>query len=134
MTTWRPNCRQPETVRPRWTGPQHGACWARRQLRCPLGAPAVQLDHRRPIGLGRRDDERRAGIIDEDAVGFVYKSKIVAALNLGFIRRPGVGGVETQPVAQKIEAQLFRRAVRDVAPILDAPVVGGLRGLNAADG
>jgi hypothetical protein len=64
--------------------------------------------------LGRaRDDERRARLVDEDAVDFVDDGEVVAPLDV-------VREVELHVVAQVVEAELV------VGPVGDVAGVGGL--------
>ncbi len=85
------------------------------------GEAVVQLGG---VGHAARDDEWRAGLVDEDRVDLVDDAVVVAALGL----------VEELPghvVAEVVEAHLVVRAVRDVAPVL-LPLLGR-RGLVAGD-
>ncbi len=77
------------------------------------------------------DDERRARLIDEDAIGLVHKGEVVRPLGgviqrglgaAGHPRRPerrfrpfGAGNLEA--VAQEVEPELAGRAVGDVAAV-----------------
>ena len=65
---------------------------------------------RRRVGRAG-DDERRAGLVDEDRVDLVDDGEVVAALH-ELVRRPG------HVVAQVVEAELVVRAVRDVLVVL----------------
>ncbi len=85
-----------------------------------LGVPAGAL-------LGRaRDDQRRAGLVDEDRVDLVDDRVDVPALHaLGL--RPG------HVVAQVVEAELVVRAVGDVGGVGRAALVGGHLRVDRAD-
>ena len=61
---------------------------------------------------GPRDDERRPGLVDQDAVHFVDDRVVVPALDV-------VGEIELHVVAQVVEAELVVGAVGDVAPVGD---------------
>ncbi len=79
-----------------------------------LREPAVR------IARGRaRDDERRAGLVDEDGVDLVHHGEEVAALD-------HVGRLPRHVVAQVVEAELVVRAVRDVGGVLLAALLRGL--------
>ena len=63
-------------------------------------------------GVGRAaDDQRRAGLVDEDRVDLVDDGEVVAALD-ELLHRPG------HVVAQVVEAELVVRAVGDVLGVL----------------
>ncbi len=100
-------------------------------------APLVTF-HRQAFLLGRQgtDDQRRAGLVDQNAVGLVDQGEVGIALDRVFI---GHGGAlaqhaaqqialpfadppQQQPVTEKIEAELLRRAVSDVAGVGLAPL------------
>ena len=85
-----------------------------------LDEPAVRLSRRRP-----RDDERRAGLVDEDRVDLVDDGEEVAALH-EVLLLPG------HVVAQVVEAELVVRAVGDVGLVLLAAHLGGLPGDDRA--
>ena len=87
------------------------------ELAVPLGA-----------GLGRAaDDQRGAGLVDEDRVDLVDDREVVAALH-------EVGLAPGHVVAQVVEAELVVRAVGDVAQVLLAAERGRLAGDDRADG
>jgi hypothetical protein len=71
------------------------------------------------------DDERRAGLVDEDRVDLVDDGEVVAALDQ-LLRAPG------HVVAQVVEAELVVRAVGDVLGVLDPPLRGCHRREDAA--
>jgi hypothetical protein len=74
-----------------------------------------------------RDDERRAGLVDEHRVHLVHDRVVEPALH-------AVLGPHRHVVAQVVEAELVVRAVGDVAGVLLAPL-GGLHVLlDAAHG
>ena len=79
-----------------------------------LDEPAVRLSRRRT-----GDDERRAGLVDEDRVDLVDDGEEVAALH-EVLLLPG------HVVAQVVEAELVVRAVGDVGLVLLAADVRGL--------
>ena len=79
-------------------------------------------------GGGTADDERRAGLVDEDRVHFIDDGEVVPALDLLL----AAGGHAV--VAKVIEAELAVRAVGDVALVLLASVLRHLVVLNDADG
>ena len=86
------------------------------ELAVPLGA-----------GLGRAaDDQRGAGLVDEDRVDLVDDREVVPALHQ-------VGLAPGHVVAQVVEAELVVRAVGDVAGVLLAPVRRLLAGQDDAD-
>ena len=101
------------------------------------GAPLVALD-RQPLLLGRQraDDQRRAGLVDQDAVGLVDQGEVGVALHRLFVGRrrpfaqhaaqqvglPFADPPQQQPVAEEIEAELLGRAVGDVAGVGLAPL------------
>ena len=60
------------------------------------------------------DDQRRAGLVDEDVVDLVDDRVEVAALD-------AVGEVDDEVVAQEVEAELVVRAVGDVRGVRLAP-------------
>ncbi|CAB4834102.1 unannotated protein [freshwater metagenome] len=64
------------------------------------------------IGHAAADDQRGAGLVDEDAVHFVDDREVVAALHL-------VVQCAGHVVAQVIEAELVVRAVGDVGAVVD---------------
>ena len=70
--------------------------------------PVVELGR---VGHAAADDERRAGLVDEDRVDLVDDREVVAALHL-------VGERRRHVVAQVVEAELVVRAVRDVGRVL----------------
>ena len=96
----------------------------------------VALEHRRhprellvPARalLGRPgDDQRRAGLVDQDRVGLVDDGEVVAALH-------EVGLLPRHVVAQVVEAELVVRAVGDVGGVLLAPHRGRHLGEDHAD-
>src|SRR5260370_38290801 len=81
------------------------------------------------LGVAARagaDDQRRAGIVDENVVGFIDQAVMMAALNLGIERLEGLSGVDPgrpkrgilpaaalgfQAVAQEVEAELRGGAI-----------------------
>src|SRR4051794_36587485 len=73
-----------------------------------------------------RDDERRAGLVDEDVVDLVDDPERVAALDLLLDRRRHV-------VAQVVEAELRVRPVRDVGGVGDVLVLVALHVLQDSD-
>ena len=85
-----------------------------------LGEPAVRL-----AGGRAGDDERGAGLVDEDRVDLVDDGVVVAALH-------HVGGLPGHVVAQVVEAELVVRAVGDVGGVLLAALGGGLAGDDAS--
>ena len=88
-----------------------------RELRVPAGAL-----------LGRTgDDQRRAGLVDEDRVDLVDDREVVAALHQ-VVDLPG------HVVAQVVEAELVVRAVGDVGGVRLAPLGGRHLGQDHADG
>ena len=73
-----------------------------------------------PVGraVGRAgDDQRRAGLVDQDGVDLVDDGEVVAALHQVVERVRHV-------VAQVVEAELVVGAVGDVGGVGDAPLVG----------
>ncbi len=74
---------------------------------------------------GAGDDERGAGLVDEDRVDLVDDGEVVAALD-------EVVGRPRHVVAQVVEAELVVRAVRDVLRVLLAALCGRLPGQDAA--
>ena len=68
------------------------------------------------------DDQRRAGLVDQDRVDLVDDREVVAALD-HLLLRPG------HVVAQVVEAELVVGAVGDVGGVLDA-ALGGRHGLQ----
>ncbi len=87
-----------------------------------LRVPAVDV-----TGGGSGDDQRRAGLVDEDGVDLVDDDVVVAALD--HVLHP-LGHV----VAQVVEAELVVRAVGDVGLVLAAAFRGLLPGEHAPDG
>jgi hypothetical protein len=85
-----------------------------------LGEPTVRLARRGP-----RDDERGAGLVDEDRVDLVDDGEEVAPLD-HVLRLPG------HVVAEVVEAELVVRAVRDVGGVLLTTLGRGLAGQDAA--
>ena len=81
-----------------------------------LDEPAVRLARG-----GARDDERRAGLVDEDRVDLVDDREEVPALH-EVLLAPG------HVVAQVVEAELVVRAVGDVGDVLLAADLGRLAG------
>ena len=86
-----------------------------------------------PVLLGRLlggagDDERRAGLVDQDGVDFVHDAEPVVALDLVFF----AGGHAV--VAEVIEAKLAGGAIGDVAAIHLAAEIGRHLLLDTADG
>jgi hypothetical protein len=79
-------------------------------------------------GGGAGDDERGAGLVDEDGVDFIDDGEVVAALDLL------VSGGGHAVVAKVIEAEFAVGAVGDVAGVLLAAEGGGLVVLEDADG
>ena len=67
------------------------------------------------VGDPARDDERGAGLVDEDRVDLVDDAVVVAALDL-------FGPAHGHVVAEVVEAELVVRAVGDVAGVLRALV------------
>ena len=88
-----------------------------------LGEPLVEVG--RLLG-GAGDDQRRAGLVDEDVVDLVDDAEGMAALDLLLQGRGHV-------VAQVVEAELGVRAVRDVGGVGDVLVLVGLHVLQHAD-
>src|SRR5690606_17960667 len=78
-----------------------------------------------PIWAG--DDERGAGLVDQDRVDLVDDGEVVAALH-------HVAGLPGHVVAQVVEAELVVRAVGDVGGVLFATFGRGLAGDDAAGG
>ena len=74
------------------------------------------------------DDERGAGLVDEDRIHFIDDGEVMPALDLLL----AAGGHAV--VAEVIEAELAIRAVGDVALVLLAPELRHLVVLNNADG
>ena len=62
-----------------------------------------------------RNDERRARLVDQDAVHLVHDGEVVPTLHV-------VREIELHVVAQVVEAELVVRAVRDVAPVRNLPL------------
>ena len=91
-----------------------------------------RLDARKGLlALDRRgagNDQRRAGLIDEDGVDFVHDTEPVVALDLVFFARGHA------VVAEVIEAKLAGGAVGDVAAIHLAADIGRHLLLDTADG
>ena len=85
-----------------------------------LGVPV-----RRAVG-GAGDDQRRAGLVDQDGVDLVDDGEGVAALHHLVDRVRHV-------VAQVVEAELVVGAVGDVGGVGDAPLVGRHLGQDDAD-
>ena len=75
---------------------------------------------------GAGDDQRRAGLVDEDRVDLVDDAVVVSALHHLLY---GVGHV----VAQIVEAELVVRSVGDVGGVGRAALVGGQPGQDDAD-
>ena len=73
------------------------------------------------------DDERRAGLVDQDRVDLVDDGEVVAALD-------AVGDVVGHVVAQVVEAELVVRAVGDVGGVGHATLVGTHARQDHADG
>ena len=100
-----------------------------------LGVEEV-LDHRFELGVllivgddrGAADDERCAGLVNEDRVHFIDDGEIVAALDLVFF------ALGHAVVAQVVETEFGVGAVGDVAVVLFAADGGRLVVQNAADG
>ena len=78
-----------------------------------LAEPAVGLARR-----GSGDDERGAGLVDEDRVDLVDDREVVAALH-------HVLGLPGHVVAEVVEAELVVRAVGDVGGVLLAALLRG---------
>ncbi len=74
---------------------------------------------------GAGDDQRGAGLVDEDRVDLVDDREVVAALH-HVARLPG------HVVAQVVEAELVVGAVGDVGGVLLAALLRGLAGEDAA--
>src|SRR3712207_1863762 len=87
-----------------------------------LAVPAL---HRRVAGR-TADDQRGAGLVDEDRVDLVDDGEVVPALHQ-------VGVVPGHVVAQVVEAELVVRAVGDVAGVLLTAVRRALAGEDHAD-
>ncbi len=86
---------------------------ARHRARLELRDDAVDLVVEVGRLLGRsRDDERRPGLVDQDAVDFVHDREMVPALD-------EVREVELHVVAQVVEAELVVGPVGDVAAVRD---------------
>ena len=79
-------------------------------------------------GGGAGNDERRAGLVDEDRVDLVDDAVVMVALHLVLLARGHA------VVAQVVEAELRSGAVGDVAVVHLAPEVVGHELLDAADG
>ena len=79
-------------------------------------------------GGGAADDERGAGLVDEDGVDLVDDGEVVAALDL----LVAAGGHTV--VAEVVEAELAVGSVGDVALVLGAARLGGLVMLDDAGG
>ena len=86
-----------------------------------LGVPAGGV-----AGGGTGDDQRRAGLVDEDRVDLVDDREVVAALHQ-------LGRGPRHVVAQVVEAELGVGAVGDVAVVLHASLVRAHRVEHAAD-
>ena len=71
------------------------------------------------------DDERRAGLVDEDRVDLVDDAEVVATLH-------ELGRVPGHVVAQVVEAELVVGAVGDVLGVLGPPLLGRHRAEDAA--
>src|SRR5687768_12909593 len=65
---------------------------------------------------GARDDQRGAGLVDQDRVYLIDDGIVVAALD-------AIGQVELHVVAQVVEAELVIRAVSDVGGVTLAPLL-----------
>ena len=93
------------------TSPARDGAW--RQLRNDAVDLVVEVG-----GLlgGTRDDQRRPGFVDQDAVDLVDDREVVPALHV-------VREVELHVVAQVVEAELVVRAVGDVAAVGDLPLL-----------
>ena len=76
------------------------------------------------VGDAAGDDQRGAGLVDEDRVDLVDDGEVVAALGL-------VDELAGHVVAQVVEAELVVRAVRDVGGVLAALL--GRRGVDARE-
>ena len=88
------------------------------------------------LGGQGADDQRRAGLVDQNAVGLVDQGEMGVALNRLFVGRdvtlsqhptehvrlPLGDAPEQQAVAEKIEAELLRRSIGDVAGVGLAPL------------
>ena len=79
-------------------------------------------------GCGPGDDERRAGLVDEDRVDLVHDAVVMVALHLVLLARGHA------VVAQVVETKLGGGAVGDVAVVHLAPEIVGHELLDAADG
>jgi hypothetical protein len=111
-----------------------------------LGGPAIRgndlLDR---LVAQRADDQRRAGLVDQDAVGLIDQSEVGAPLH-GLL----AGGVELrdlaenarlghahapqeQPISHEVEAEFLSRAVSNVAGVSLATVFAGVLGQDGAD-
>ena len=77
------------------------------------------------LRAGARDDERGAGLVDEDGVHLVDDGEVVAALHAGLRARDHV-------VAQVVEAELGVRAVGDLGPVGGDLLVGAHAVLDEA--
>ena len=77
------------------------------------------------LRAGARDDERGAGLVDEDGVHLVDDGEVVAALHAGLRARDHV-------VAQVVEAELGVRAVRDLGLVGGDLLVGAHAVLDEA--
>ena len=111
------------------------------------GGPLVAF-HRQLLFVGGQgaDDQRRAGFVDEDAVGLVDQGEVglsldrlLAAGPLPLAEHPAedVGlpfadPPQQQPVAEEIEAELLGRAVDHVAGVVLAALGLAHRGLDHA--
>ncbi len=62
-----------------------------------------------------RDHERDAGLVDQDGIGLVHEGEVELALD-------PLRGLESEPVAQVVEARLLRREVRDVRGVGPLPL------------
>ena len=79
-------------------------------------------------GLGRAgNNQRRPGLVDQDAVDFVHDREVVSALDV--LRQ-----LELHVVAQVVEAELVVRPVRDVRRVRLLPLGVVQVVLNDADG
>ncbi len=91
----------------------------------PLGDPGELLVPLRRLVGRAGDDERRAGLVDEDRVDLVDDGEVVAALDQ-LVGRP------RHVVAQVVEPELVVRPVGDVLGVLGAALVGRHRGEDDA--
>ena len=97
-----------------------------------FGRPAVRLGLALLLFAGQRaDDQRRAGFVDENAVGLVDQHEVQLALHRLFVAAAGLAEHRAeqvalpladppleQPIAEEVEAQFVGRAVGDVARVL----------------